>query len=124
MNCHIKPTALVRTRYNAETGSFTIEKKKDALYIWNNGSILRYYYSKGRLIEEEFMYIHLQGRKMKVQKGVESQKRFIITENKFKKLNETQINQYNFKKIRRHSFSLHYLRNQLKWKIAKIKKII
>lgn len=122
MNCHIKPTALVRTKYDAETDTFSREKKKDALYTWRNGAILRYYYHNGELTEEEFMYIHLQSRDMKMQKDVDLHDRFIITENKFSILKEEQIDSSNFKRIPRHSFSLHYIKNQIKWTKAKIKK--
>ena len=45
---------------------FDIEESIDALYVWDKGRIIRYYKNNGKLIVEEFPYIHLQARKMTI----------------------------------------------------------
>lgn len=37
------------------------------VFIWNRGRLFRKYYFEGKVLEQEFMYIHLQKRNMKVE---------------------------------------------------------
>lgn len=62
---------------------FEIEKFKDALYCWDKGHLLRFYMDKKNLIREEFPYIHLQKRPMKLDVDVLDQERFQIIPDAF-----------------------------------------
>lgn len=132
MNCSIVPTRFVKVTYCDNTDSFITEKTKDALYIFNNGDLYRLYRRGREIVREDFLYIHLQLRKMKVKDGVLKASRFKILENQFALIeNENifrnhgkSISVSEFKSIKRHTFSLRFFKLQLKWKINKIKKIL
>lgn len=81
MNCSIVPTRFVKVTYCDNTDSFITEKTKDALYIFNNGDLYRLYRRGREIVREDFLYIHLQLRKMKVKDGVLKASRFKILEN-------------------------------------------
>lgn len=49
-----------------DKGDGNPEKKKEAIFVWDKGDLKRYVRSKGDVIEEEYMYIHLQKRAMSV----------------------------------------------------------
>ena len=57
-------------------------KSKNSIFTWENGSLYRYYLQNNRIQKEEFMYIHLQKRKMKNQLLGEHN-RYLILPNKF-----------------------------------------
>jgi len=73
------------------------------LFYWSNGNIYRVYYDKGKMKKDEFMYIHLQKRKMlKPDFNPFNNQDFIITNGKFIEknfdINLNLIEQYNQKK--------------------------
>lgn len=133
MNCSIVPNRFIKVTYSEETDSFNIEEKKDALYIWDKGNLYRLYREpkKDRIIREDFLYIHLQLRKMKVNAYVLEKDNFKILENQFALLENPDIlNELpegitlkNYNTIKRHVLSLRFLKLQVKWKINKIKKL-
>lgn len=130
MNCSIVPTQLVKVTYYADEERFLTEKKKDALYIFDEGNLFRLYIApkKDGIKREDFLYIHLQLRKMKISKELTSQNRFKILENSFTQIENIYsgeriyISVHEFNKIKRHAFSLRYFKMQIKWKKAKIEK--
>lgn len=50
-----------------DKGDGTPEKRNNAVFVWNGGVLERYVKKENGLIEEEYMYIHLQKRAMDVQ---------------------------------------------------------
>lgn len=128
MNCSVVPTRFVKVTYNWKTDSFITERKKDALYVWDKGNLYRVYMDKNKKIcREDFLYIHLQLRNMKFSEKIKESNRFKILEDRFDILEENicrggEIDAYQFKKIKRHVICCRYLKMQIKWKYAKIKR--
>lgn len=134
MNCSVVPTRFVRVTYDAENDSFCTEKTKDALYIFDRGNLFRLYKDKktNKIIREDFLYIHLQLRRMKVDSRILSEESFKILENRFELIENPEIldrpvenlTSREFNAIKRHAISLRYFRLQVKWKINKLKRIV
>lgn len=101
--CH----RFVRVRYMGVKTSeakygFHKEGFKDALYVWNKNGVFRYYFdTQHAFVKEEFLYIHLQSRKMLMESNIGSCEALNITANKFYKLDFGEITKDNFKKVRR-----------------------
>lgn len=124
INFRILPTKFIRTQYNAKNNEFIIEKYKEAIYIWDNGSIYRIIKKDGKLEKEEFMYMHLQARSMKVDKEIYEKNIFKIIPNKFLVLEEKEITFDNFRRIKKSEWNIHYIKTQYKWKRNKVKRIL
>ena len=133
MNCSVLPTRFVKTTYIYECNSFILEKPKDALYIFDRGNLFRLYRESrsNKVIRENFLYMHLQLRKMQVDSRILEKNNFKILENKFtliENLNILEEKQEHmsvkeFNTVKRHALSLHFLRLQVKWKINKLRKM-
>lgn len=123
-NVKILPTKFVRTKYNYLKKDFDDEKYKNAVYCWNNGKIVRYYLENGKCVEEEYMYIHLQERKMKFNKKVLNNQIIQIVPNIFKKCKYNDITLQNFSKIKKKSICFHYFQFHFKWQKRKIKRFL
>lgn len=65
------------TGQNDDDKSIIVEGKKNALFVYDNGELIRYEETGGRLECKKYMYIHLQKRKMK-DRTVKSTKYTII----------------------------------------------
>ena len=133
MNCEIVSTRFVKVTYDADNDCFYKEKPKDALYIFDKGSLYRLYKDcRSNIIREDFLYLHLQLRKMKIDDKVFESNSFKILENKFALIENQYILNKNpedikikeFNSIKRHAISFRYLKLQLKWKINKLKRIV
>ena len=86
-----------------EFNSTSPKNYKKQLFYWSKGNIYRVYYDKGKIKKDEFMYIHLQKRKMfKPEFNPYNNQDFIITNGKFIEknfnINLNAIEQYNLKK--------------------------
>lgn len=67
MDVYVYDTLFRRVKYECSNDQFVLEKTKKALYVWQNGKVLRYYINANKeLTKEEFIYIHLQKREMKM----------------------------------------------------------
>lgn len=134
MNCSIVPTRFVKVTYFAENDSFYTEKPKDALYVFDRGNLFRLYKDKktNKLIREEFLYIHLQLRRMKMDNRVLNSDNFKILENQFALIenqdilnkSEENITITEFNRVKRHTVSLRFFKLQVKWKYNKLKRIV
>ena len=134
MNCSVTPTRLVKVTYFAESDSFFTEKLKDALYVFDRGNLYRLYrdYKTNKIVREDFLYIHLQLRRMKMDEQILNNNNFKILENRFalienlsildKSEEDITINEFNT--VKRHVISFRYFELQVKWKINKLKKIV
>lgn len=103
---------------NSEYKSYALENIKKQIFVWEKGSIFRYYLSNKELIKEEFMYIHLQKRSMEVNiKNKEAN--VLIVPNQFKSIDE-KITIYNFDSyFKVHVFNKQYF--MVKYKSFKYK---
>lgn len=113
LNFEIRRTHFIRTIHIEGSNingysSFKHEKYVDALYLWNNGKIERYYKNNGNLIREEFPYMHLQKRNMKFNEKVLQLNCFKIVPNAFLPLEvHGSVTKANFSKIKKHRFCMH-----------------
>lgn len=107
-----------------DIGDGTKEERRDSLFVWNKGNLYRYYDNKsGKIERQEFMYIHLQKRKMinRINSDCDLYK---IIPNSFEYL-EVAFNdiESEFRRIKRKNTNLQYFRirfNNLKTKIKSI----
>lgn len=61
-------------QYVSDIDGYIFESLKKSVYLWKNGKICRYCIDKDyRIVCDEFLYIHLQRRKMRVNCGVTNQ---------------------------------------------------
>lgn len=132
MNCSVIPTRFVKVTYCDNNNSFVTEESKDALYIFNKGDLYRLYRKGEKIVREDFLYIHLQLRKMKVNDSVLGMSCFKILENQFALIEDEtvlhprseSVSTNEFESIKRHAFSLRFFQLQLKWKSNKIKNLL
>ena len=107
----------MKLTFQPDTREFA-EDDTESLYIWNNGRLYRYYMKDG-LVKEEYLYIHLQERKMQYRGGLGDV--YKIIPNKFQPL-EMPVTEENFSKIKKKAFTMHLLQHYLKWKIRGLKR--
>ena len=134
MNCSIVPTRLVKVTYLAENASFYTEKPKVALYVVDRGNLFRLYKDtkNNKIVREDFLYIHLQLRKMKFDSDILSKECFKILENQFAQINNSSIlnktvdnlSIREFNMVKRHALSLRFFKLLVKWKINKLKRVV
>ena len=98
------------------------ERKSDSLFVWDNGKLIRYTKGQnGKINTKEYMYIHLQKRKMKcnVDNSINTYK---IIPNSFEKI-EIDITdiEKQYSKIKKKNFNLQYFKIRTKNLISKIK---
>lgn len=123
-NIKIFPTKFVRTRFNYKTYGYDNEKYKNALYVWDNGGLFRYYIENNKLKKEEFLYMHFQQRKMKYDSKILEEEKFKIVPNSFLTLENEKIDEKNFKKIKKHIICFHTLSKQFEFKRKGLKRRI
>ena len=88
------------------------ERKRKSLFVYEDGTINRYYIKNEKLKKVEYMYIHLQKRKMEIDKNILNYKKYIIIPNSFIGLDETAIltlNTYN--EIKKYKLSFNYFKH-------------
>lgn len=124
MNSKIAPANFVRVIYNPTSNSFDVEKKKKAVYLWDRGNAYRLIRKRGRLIKEEFMYYHFQGREMNIKEDVYKLDVFKILGDGFYLLEYEPINEKNFYKVKKTIFSFRFFRIWIPWKINGLKRRI
>lgn len=123
INFKVLPTNFIKTTYNWKNKKFD-EDAKESLYIWSDGKLFRYFLCNNTLIKEEYLYIHLQERKMNFSKEILNNSKFKIVPNSFKKLEVDEISVENFKKITKKALNYHYIHFKVKWQKRKIQRIL
>lgn len=127
-NIKILPTKFLKVTYNQlEKNLFSVENYKQALYIWHNGHIYRYYFDENnKIIREEFLYMHFQSRKMLFQNSILYMNNFKIIPNRFIRMknNVKKMNKSILKKEIKNNISLHFFQVHWKWKKNKIEKMV
>lgn len=129
MNPSISYNAFVRTVFvghtqSADSHGYYIEQPKKALYVWNRGHVRRYYIDGRKLHCEEFMYMHFQMRKMKVDSRVLALDRFKIIPDKFLPLEVGEVTEDNFRHIKKTGLCFNVQRLCLRRFKNKLKKIV
>lgn len=125
LNFSILPTKFFKTTFNENIDNFVTEEKyKKAIYLWYRGKVIRMYINKNHLIKEEYMYIHLQARKMKLKLNPEKNDIFKIVPNSFLPLEVDDVTMENFDRVRKSDWNFHFIKTQYKWKKNSIKKIL
>lgn len=109
-------------QYQNEGCNYSREKKRKAIFYWNQGILFRMSESNGEINLQEFMYIHLMKRKMKNCAQNHNGKIKIIP-NMFVAVDKLPTTVYEFKKERWKNFTLQYIKVRLKNLQIKIKKL-
>lgn len=105
-------------KFDRKTKQYLISKYKSNLFIYDNGKIFEYYRKNNKIEKKEYMYIHLQKRKMKVNKDLD-ENFYKIIPNSFERIEYNEITNENFKRIKIKNFNLHYFR--IRFKNLKVK---
>lgn len=121
-NIYTKSSNFRITKMNLDLKKYIVEKKKDGFFMWDNGMLCRYIKNNKEIILEEYMYIHLQSRKMKIRLNNLSIDKYKIIPNAFDYLEEDKIEIQNFKHIKKKYFNLHYFKLRSKNLLNKIKR--
>lgn len=122
-NIYTKSSDFRLTALNSDRHSYRYEKNKKAIFLWNEGILNRFEMVGGnRIVRSEYMYIHMQSRKMTI--NTKKKKCFKIIPNSFEDLEVNTIDANNFKKIKIKHFNLHYFKLRSKNLFVKIKKFI
>lgn len=95
-----------------------IEKARDSLFVHKDGRLIRYSIKDKCLYREEFMYIHLKQRKMKMFEGLEKCSNFTIIPDAFMPLND-EVTEKTFFSIKKKTANMNYVK--LRWNNLKIK---
>lgn len=121
LNMKILPTKFTKITFDYENYNYSIEDYKNAVYVWDKGSLYRVYVKNNELIREDFLYAHFQQRKMQFDKKILKLDKFKIVPNSFRKLEVEDVNLKNFKKVKKNIFCTHFWQLHFKWKMQKIK---
>ncbi|NRO49426.1 hypothetical protein IMAU30132_01798 [Lactobacillus helveticus] len=118
-NPRVTPTKFVNVIYDYSSDSFRTEHVMDSICMWNGHDILRYIFISKQIKKEEYLYVHLQQRQMKLSKDVVNARAFTIIPNEFVSVDLPQEISYKFlKKLKKRNFNFHYLKIIWRWKIA------
>ena len=77
-----------RLNIHQSNGEYLLQHKCDQLFLWKNGILERYFLENGKLMNQEFCYIHLQKRKMNHHTITSLDDQFIILPFHFKNINQ------------------------------------
>lgn len=93
------------------------EEQRESIFTYEKGKILRYYFKFNEFIKREYMYIHLQKRKMTYNGNI---KNFKIVPNSFIELN-SEITCKNFFYEKKRLLDKNYIKHLIKIKEIKLK---
>jgi hypothetical protein len=86
---------------------YHVENEKEALYLWNKGDLCRLYKDNGILIREDFLYMHIQKRIMRMDSSILQMNRFKIVPDEFLPLEVEAVTFFNFDQIKKIGYSRH-----------------
>lgn len=104
-------------------GKRTLEKKTDSLFFYREGKLLRYTKINGSILTEEFAYIHLQKRLMKVNLMQQDYSQYAIIPNAFEKI-DMPITMETWDKLKKKHINLQYFRIRYRNLKVKIKRLV
>lgn len=105
-----------------DLNGYRIEEYRDCVYLWDNGSICRYFKKASNLVREDFLYMHLQWRKMKTQESTLSASIFQIVNDEFVSFDYGNVSYENFEYMQKHGLCWHTQRIFMKRIVNYIKK--
>lgn len=109
--------------YEEQSKKYKIKNHKKNFFVYDYGKIKEIYLEDSQWIIKEYMYIHLQKRKMKVKK-IDNINYFKIIPNEFSNLEISNLfsnNLKNIDKIKKYKINCHYFLLRSKNLIKKIK---
>lgn len=106
------------THYDIKKNIYITDKKDNSIFVWEKGNLIKLIQRKKEVIKQEYMYIHLQKRPMKVNIALNTNCYKIIP-NSFDYIETNEL-----KKIKKKHFNLHYFKIRAKNLRIKIKKRI
>lgn len=112
---------IIRLIYQKEGYEYEKEKKKHAIFFWNNGELIRMYIKNKKLFTDEFLYIHMMQRPMK-QNCKNNCRVYKIIPNCFDEVTHLPENTGEFRAMKWCTFNMQYFRvrySNLKKKIRK-----
>lgn len=107
-NTHYKSDIFRLHFQQGEGANYVIEKRKRSLFIWDRGRLWRISMVQGKIVKQEYMYMHLMRRKMKVAVDVRKSEIYKIIPNAFEYIEKIPANKKEFKKIKWRHFNLQY----------------
>lgn len=123
-NPYTKSSFFRMTTYNHKNDRYYHENKKDnykkKIIIYNRGNLIRYEFKENVIEKKEYLYIHMQSRKMKIK--TDNYDIYKIIPNSFEDLEEYPITNVNFRNIKIYNINLHYFKLRSKNLYLKIKK--
>ena len=105
-NIYTKSSDFKITRLNLDTKTYLVENKTRSFFVWDNGQLIRYKIVNGNIVSDNYLYIHMQSRKMKV-KNIKNN-RYKIIPNAFEDIEVDVVSRENFNSIKFKNFNLHY----------------
>lgn len=103
------------------------EGKRDALYIWDKGNTYRMSVVDGKLVRDDFLYMHFQHRNMKFSHSLLYEDKFKIVPNSFLPLKKVPDDIREYKFIAKHTICFYSLQRYVKIqkkRIARLRKKI
>lgn len=99
----------VEYRADKENRGYIEEGIIDALYVWDRGHLYRLRCENNELVKEEYLYIHLQHRKMRFKDDALSAPYFKIVPNSYIRLKRIPTSVMEFKSVKKSAISFYAL---------------
>lgn len=119
-NIYTKSSDFKITKMDINTKKYFIEKRKRSFFLWDRGKLLRYSYVNEKIETEEYMYIHMQSREMKIKNS--SFEIYKIIPNAFENIEVSAPIEKNFFNVKIKNFNLHYFKLRSHNLVDKLKK--
>ncbi|EHK2427507.1 hypothetical protein KCL47_003063 [Clostridium perfringens] len=123
INFKILPARFIKITYVPDSKEFVADDQP-AVYLWERGETCRYILENGKLQREDYLYIHLQERKMSIDESITSNDVIKVVPNKFLPLEVSKITEKNFSKIKKYTLNFHLIQYHYKWKKKRAKEIL
>lgn len=98
-----------RLQFQIRAAQYEREEKKASIFYWADGKILRFLLEHGNLITEEYAYIHLMKRGMRVDEDYSPNKIYKIIPNCFEMVPSLPVDSKTFLEERRSYWSAQYV---------------
>ena len=96
--------------YNRDYFEEFLERKKQSIFYYKNGKIIRYYKKRELLLKKEYIYLHLQKRKMII--NIMKEKNYLIIPNQFIFYN-SEMTIENYEKLLKRRLDLNWVKQYL-----------
>lgn len=121
-NIYTKSSNFKLTHLSHDKRNYCVEKnKRNSFFLFSNGKLYRYSLVNNQISKNEYIYIHMQSRKMTISPNI-SKTQFKIIPNSFDNLEVKHIDISNFKDIKKKHFNLHYFKLRSRNLFSKLRK--